>query len=86
MFQLAPAIVEVVSDQVKLAVLFLHSASAIRAGNLGLRKHLAAYIERGVKPGRLDHAGRVSLSVLSRLFNWRDVIAIVHPSTVVRWY
>ena len=71
---------------VKLAVLFLRPASAIRAENLALRRQLAAYIERGIKPRRLDHAGRVSLSVLARLFSWRDAIVIVHPSTVIRWH
>ena len=86
MLHLARAIVEVLSDVVKLALLFLRSASAIRAENLVLRRQLGAYVERGIRPRRLDQAGRVSLSVLSRLFNWRDVIAIVHPSTVVRWY
>jgi hypothetical protein len=42
---------------VKLAVLFLRPAGAIRAENLALLKQLATYIERGVKPRRLDHAG-----------------------------
>jgi transposase InsO family protein len=70
----------------KLAALFLRPASEIRAENLALRKQLAAYIERGVRPRRLHHAGRVSLSVLSRLFGWRDAIVIVRPSTVIRWH
>jgi transposase InsO family protein len=86
MFRVARAIVEVLSDLVKLVVLFLRPASAIRAENLALRKQLAAYIERGIKPRRLGQADRVSLSVLSRLFNWRDAIVIVRPSTVVRWH
>jgi hypothetical protein len=64
----------------------LRPASAIRAENLVLRKQLAAYLERGIKPRRLDHAARVSLSVLSRLFSWRDAIVIVRPSTVIRWH
>ena len=51
-----------------------------------LRKQLAAYIERGIKPQRLDHAGRVSFAVLSRLFSWRDAIVMVRPSTVIRWH
>jgi len=86
MFQVARAIVEVLSDLVKLAALFLRPARAIRAENLALRKQLAAYIERGIKPRRLDHAGRVSLAVLSRLFSWRGAILIVRPSTVIRWH
>jgi putative transposase len=86
MLHIARAIVEVLSDVVKLAVLFLRSASAIRAENLALRRQLAAYIERGIRPRQLDHAGRVSLSVLSRLFYWHDGIVIVRPSTVIRWH
>src|SRR5215471_19347530 len=86
MFQTARAIIDVLVDLVKLAGLFLRPAGAIRAENLVLRKQLAAYIERGIKPRRLDHAGRVSLSVLSRLLNWRDTIVIVRPSTVIRWH
>src|SRR5215471_18021490 len=53
MLHVARAIVEVLSDLVKLFVLCLRPASAIRAENLVLRKQLAAYIERGVKPRRL---------------------------------
>jgi hypothetical protein len=83
---MARAIVGVLCDFLKLAGLFLRPAAVIRAENLALRRQLAACIERGVKPRRLDHAGRVSLSVLSRLCNWRDAVVIVRPSTVVRWH
>jgi len=86
MLQTARAILEVLADLVRLAALFMRPTSAIRAENLALRKQLAAYIERGIKPRRLDHAGRASLVVLSRLFNWRDAIVIVRPSTVIRWH
>jgi transposase InsO family protein len=86
MFQTARAIVEVLVDLARLVGLFLRPAGAIRTENLVLRKQLAGYIERGIKPRRLDHAGRVSLAVLSRLFSWRDAIVIVRPSTVVRWH
>jgi len=34
----------------------------------------------------LDHADRVSLSVLARLFSLRDAVVIVHPATVIRWH
>jgi hypothetical protein len=49
--------------------------------NLVLRRQLAWYLERGINSRRMDHATRVSLSVFSRLFNWRDAIVIVRPST-----
>ena len=86
MLPAARAIVEVLFDLLKLGSLFLRSAVAIRAENLVLRKQLAAYMKRGIRPRRLDHAARLSVSVLSRLFSWRDAIVIVRPSTVIRWH
>src|ERR1700680_3158534 len=83
MLQLARAIVEVASEVLSLVVSFLRSSRAIRAENLVLRKQLASYIERGIKPRRVDHATRVSLALFSRLFDWRDAVVIVRPSTIV---
>ncbi len=74
------------SDVLRLIVSFLRSSSAMRAENLILRKQLASYLERGIKPRGLDHATRVSLALFSRLFDWRDAIVIVRPSTIVRWH
>src|SRR6266568_570817 len=86
MLQLVRAIVSVASDVLRLGALFLRSTSAIRAENLILRRQLARYIERGIKPRRVDHATRVSLALLSRLFDWRDAVVVVRPSTIVRWH
>jgi putative transposase len=86
MLQLARAIVGVASEVLRLVVSFLRSSRAIRAENLVLRKRLASYIERGIKPRRVDHATRVSLALFSRLFDWRDAVVIVRPSTIVRWH
>jgi len=60
----------------------MRPASAIRAENLVLRRQLAKYIERGIKPRRMDSATRVSLALFSRLCNGRDVVAIVQPATI----
>jgi transposase InsO family protein len=86
MLLLARAIVGIISDVLGLVVLFLRSSRALRAENLVLRKQLARYIERGIKPRRIDHAGRVSLAVFTRLFDWRDTVVIVRPATIVRWH
>ena len=51
-----------------------------------MRRQLAKFIERGVKPRRVDGATRVSLAVLSRLFDWRDAVVIVRPATIIRWH
>jgi putative transposase len=59
---------------------------AIRVENLVLHKQLASYIERGIKPRRVDHTTRVGLALFFRLFDWRDAVVVVQPSTVVRWH
>src|SRR6202049_1042386 len=86
MLQLARAIVGVAWDFRRLGVSFLRSSSAIRAENLVLRKQLARYLERGIKPRRVDHATRVSLALFTRLFDWHDTVVIVRPATIVRWH
>jgi putative transposase len=86
MLQLARAIGGVALDVLRLAVSFLRSSSAIRAQNLVLRRQLARYVERGIKPRRMDHVTRVSLALFSRLFDWRDAVVNVRPSTIVRWH
>ncbi len=86
MLHLVRAIVGVLSDLSRLAVLFLRSTNCVRAENLILRKQLAWYIERGVKPGRMDHATRVSLALFSRLCDWREAVVNVRPSTMIRWH
>ena len=84
--QLVRAIVGIASDVLRLGVLFLRSSSAIRAENLVLRKQLVSYIERGIKPRRVDHATRISLALFTRLFDWRDAVVNVQPATIVRWH
>jgi hypothetical protein len=84
MVQLVRAIVGIASDVLRLGVLFLRSSSAIRAENLVLRKQLVSYIERGIKPRRVDHATRISLALFTRLFDWRDAVVNVQPATIVR--
>ena len=86
MVRLARAILGIVSEILSLGVLFLRSSSAVRAENLVLRRQLVGYVERGIKPRRIDYVTRVSLAVLTRLFDWRDAVVNVRPSTVTRWH
>ena len=86
MLTLARTFVGVASDVLTLIVSFLRSSGAIRAENLVLRKQLASYIERGVKPRRMDHPTRVSFALFTRMFDWRTAVVNVRPSTVVRWH
>ena len=67
-------VVGLVTDALRLVFLLLHSAGAIRAENLVLRKQLALYVERRIKPRRVDLATRVGLALLTKLFDWRDAV------------
>lgn len=86
MLRLATMFTALLSDVLALGILFLRPSDSIRAENLVLRKQLAGYIERGVKPRRVDYVTSVRLAVLTRLFNWRDAVVIVRPSTIIRWH
>ena len=74
------------ADVVSLAVLVLRPRRSLEAENLFLRRELALYQERRVKPRRVDAATRVSLALLSRLFDWRDALVVVRPETLIRWH
>ena len=86
MVGLARIVLGLFLDFLKLGILFLRPASAIRAENLVLRRQLAKYVERGIKPRRMDPVTRMSLAVFSRLCDWRQAVVNVRPSTMVRWH
>jgi len=58
----------------------------IIAENLFLRRQLALYQERKARRRRPTAATKVTLVVLSRFFPWATALAIVKPSTFVRWH
>jgi putative transposase len=62
------------------------SPAALAAENLFLRKQLALYQERGVKPKRVTPAIRLALVWLARWFDWRRALIIVQPQTLSRWH
>ena len=72
----------VVCDLVRLAFFVAHSRSVLAAENLFLRKQLALFQERKVKPRRADDSARWMMATLSRMFQWRD--ALVNASGVPR--
>ena len=73
-------------------LLRLVSAAAVRshaqlaAENLFLRKQLALYVGRQVKPRRADDATRIALVALSWLIDWRRIFTVVKPDTLIRWH
>ena len=73
-------------DLVTLVRLALTSRAHLAAENLFLRKQLALYQERQTKPKRPDAATRVALVLLSRLLDWRSMLTVVKPDTLIRWH
>jgi hypothetical protein len=64
----------------------VRSQSSLVAENLFLRKQLAFYQERKVRPRRLTDAARLTLVLWSRLFDWKDALIIVKPETLIGWH
>ena len=64
--------------------LCLRPPAALAAENLLLRKQLALYQERHVKPQRATDATRLSLVWLARWFDWRRALVVVQPTTLIR--
>jgi transposase InsO family protein len=73
-------------DLLRLASSGCRSHTQLIAENLFLRKQLALYVERQVKPRRPDHATRITLVVLSQVIDWRMLLTVVKPDTLVRWH
>jgi putative transposase len=73
-------------DALRFVSLGFRSRSQVAAENLFLRKQLALYQERWIKSRRADDATRITLVVLSQLIDWRVVLTIVKPDTLIRWH
>ena len=86
MAALAGIVVRLIEDALRWVVLLFRSTEALRAENLFLRRQLALYLERGVKPRRIDAGTRISLALLSKLFDWRGASVVVQPATMIRWH
>jgi putative transposase len=86
MLRLLLILVQLAADAVRWCGLVLRSQRSIEAENLFLRRQLALYVERGVKPRRIDSVTRVALAFLSRFFHWRDALVVVRPETMIRWH
>jgi hypothetical protein len=74
------------ADAWRFLVLCLCPSPALAAEVLFLRKQLALYEERQIKPRRANNAIRLAMVWLSRWFNWRSALSIVKPETFVRWH
>src|SRR2546425_8213869 len=72
-------LLRIANDLLQLASIALRSRAQLAVENLFLRKQLALYIERHVKPRRADDATRIALVTLSRLVDWRRLLIVVKP-------
>ena len=75
-----------VRELLRFVALTCSSHTSLAAENLFLRKQLAFYVERNVRPRRLDDAARIALVALARVIDWRPVLTVVRPDTLVRWH
>ncbi|MGD0775812.1 MAG: hypothetical protein ABSC05_23605 [Candidatus Solibacter sp.] len=73
-------------DFARLASLWCRSHSALAAENLFLRKQLALFQERKVKPQRATDATRFLMAILGQFFDWRGALVAVKPDTLIRWH
>src|SRR5215510_3626965 len=64
----------------------LQSRSALAAENLFLRKQLALYQERQVRPRRATDATRLVMVLAARLFDWKEALIAVRPETFTGWH
>ena len=80
------ALLTLVVDAVRFLWLCMRSPTALAAENLFLRKQLALYQERHVKSRRATNATRLVLVWLGQWFDWRQALAIVQPTTFIRWH
>jgi len=76
---------ELLRDGLQFMNVVARRRTAIAAEVLFLRKQLAYHQDHQVRPRRLTDAARLSLVLWSRLFDWKEALAIVTPATFVRW-
>ena len=92
-----PAIINLLANLAKLArtlfndamhfmALLARSRTALAAENLFLRKQLAFYQERKVRPRRFDNVTRLMLVLLSLGFAWKVALVNVTPKTFIGWH
>jgi hypothetical protein len=80
------SVLQIAGDLVRFVSAAVRSHAQLAAENLFLRKQLALYVERQAKPRRADDATRMALVALSWLIDWRRVLTVVKPDTLVRWH
>jgi len=86
MILLVRLLLRLLADVGRFTSLLFKPRQAIAAENLILRRQIALFEERGMKPRRIDPTTRLSLAIWTRLCNWRSCLTVVRPQTVLRWH
>src|ERR1022692_3130782 len=86
MLRLIVILVQLAAVCLRWCGLAFRSTRSVQAENLFLRRQLALYIERGMKPRRMGPATRIALAWLSQWLDWRDALVVVRPETLIRWH
>ena len=73
-------------DFIRFLGSLLQSRSTLAAENLFLRKQLALYQERQVRPRRPTDATRLTMVLAARLFDWKEALVSVRPETFTAWH
>jgi transposase InsO family protein len=73
-------------DFVRFLGSLLQSRAFLAAENLFLRKQLALFQERQVRPRRATDATRLTMVVAARLFDWKEALISVRPETFTGWH
>jgi putative transposase len=76
----------VVVDLIALLLVATKSRNALAAEILFLRKQLALFHERDVRPHGAEDSARWLMAHLSWLFDWLSALAAVKPDTLIRWH
>ncbi len=79
-------VLNIACDLLRLVSAAGRSHAQLAAENLFLKKQLALYVERQVRPRRADDATRIALVALSCLIDWRRLLTVVKPDTLIRWH
>ena len=76
----------VAAGLVRLVAFAAGPRAALVAENLFLRKQLALFQERKVRPRRADDSTRWIMATLGPWFAWRDALVNVQVDTLLRWH
>ncbi len=78
------ATILVAMDVLRLLGANLRSRTVLAAENLFLRRQLALFRERQVKPRQASDSLRLTLVLLARCFAWREALTVVQPAALLR--